>query len=76
MKNLLGSPNLWLVMVGLVTAFALLTYTGPQARITGLAVGTEAAETEEVSNVIVFSDAEVQPIVIETIEISPGASID
>ena len=74
MKNLLGSPNLWLVMVGLVTAFALLTYTGPQSRITGMAVGDTAVEGNDVSNVMVFSDTEVQPIIIETIEIRPRPS--
>ena len=69
MKNPLESPNFWLALVVLVTAFAFFTYSGPQTRVTGLAIGTSIPVGEEAVDVMNFSDMQAQPIVIDTIDI-------
>ena len=69
MKNPLESPNFWLALVVLVTAFAFFTYSGPQTRVTGLAIGTSIPDGEEAVDVMNFSDMQAQPIVIDTIDI-------
>lgn len=69
MKNPLESPNFWLALVVLVTAFAFFTYSGPQTRVTGLAIGTSVPEGEEAVDVMNFSDKQAKPIIIDSIEI-------
>ena len=69
MKNPLESPNFWLALVVLVTAFAFFTYSGPQTRVTGLAIGTSIPDGEEAVDVMNFSDMQAQPIVIDIIDI-------
>ena len=69
MKNPLESPNFWLAMVMLVTAFAFFTYSGPQTKVTGLAIGTSIPAGEEAVDVMNFNDSQTTPIVIDSIEI-------
>lgn len=72
MQNPMESPNFWLAMVVLVTAFAIMTYEGPDESrwgITGAAVGTSVPADEEAVDVMTFSEEDVQTIVIETQDI-------
>ena len=69
MKNPLESPNFWLAMVMLVTAFAFFTYSGPQTKVTGLAIGSSIPAGEEAVDVMNFKDSQATPIVIDSIEI-------
>ena len=69
MKNPLESPNFWLALVMLVTAVAFFTYTGPETRVTGLAIGTSIPVGEEAVDVMNFSDKQAKPIIIDSIEI-------
>ena len=70
MKNPLESPNFWLAMVMLVTAFAFFTYTGPQTKVTGMAIGTSVPAGQDARDVMNFTESQSTPIVIEAIDIS------
>ena len=56
-------------MVMLVTAFAFFTYSGPQTKVTGLAIGTSIPDNEEAVDIMNFEDLETTPIVIDSIDI-------
>ncbi len=69
MKNPLESPNFWLAMVVLVTAFAFFTYSGPQTRVAGLAIGSSIPEGENAVDVMNFNDSQSTPIIIDSTSI-------
>ena len=66
MKNPLESPNFWLALVVLVTAFAFFTYSGPQTNATGLAIGSRIPEGENAVDVMNFEDSQSTPIVVDS----------
>ena len=47
MNNPIDSPNFWLLVVFLLTGFALITYSGPQVGLTGAATGSSKYETHQ-----------------------------